>query len=279
MSIFAPQDREIFAASYPEQPHKLNHHACDHPMLTLDALARLGDSLPPEWIECNLGDQPVGVDAVPEQLLEGVGNRIRDIGAAGSWVGLRNIEKVPAYEAMLWDLLADLRPAIERRTGKILNLRGFIFITSPGGVTPYHFDPEHNVLMQICGSKVMTMFPAGNAAYATDEMHETYHTGGRPELPWREDMASGGTDWRIAAGEALYVPVMAPHYVRNGDEISISISVTWRSEWSYAEADARALNKLLRRAGMSPSAPGRWPARNRAKSYAWRALRKIGARA
>jgi hypothetical protein len=71
---------------------------------------------------------------------------------------------------------------------------------------------------------------------------------------------------------------MAPHFVRNGPEPSVSLSITWRSEWSFAEADARAFNGVLRRFGLSPRAPGRWPARNRAKALGWRAVAKLTGR-
>ena len=69
---------------------------------------------------------------------------------------------------------------------------------------------------------------------------------------------------------------MAPHFVRNGSESSISLSITWRSDWSFAEADARGFNRLLRRAGLTPAAPGRWPAANGPKAFAFRALRRLG---
>jgi hypothetical protein len=68
---------------------------------------------------------------------------------------------------------------------------------------------------------------------------------------------------------------MAPHHVKNGAAPSISLSITWRSTWSFAEADARAFNALLRQWGFDPKPPGRWPARNRAKAIAWRALRRM----
>jgi hypothetical protein len=71
------------------------------------------------------------------------------------------------------------------------------------------------------------------------------------------------------------VPVMAPHHVRNGPTSSISLSITWRSDWSFAEADARCWNAQLRRWGMSPRAPRRFPARNRGKALAWRAWRRL----
>ena len=153
-------------------------------------------------------------------------------------------------------------------------LQGFIFITSPDGVTPYHFDPEHNILLQVRGTKVMTQFPAGDPRFAPDEVHETYHTGGGRELKWRDDLLAGGPEFPLAPGEALFVPVMAPHFVRNGPAPSVSLSITWRSDWSFAEADARAFNGVLRRMGLAPARPGRWPARNRAKALVWRVYAK-----
>jgi predicted deacylase len=63
--------------------------------------------------------------------------------------------------------------------------------------------------------------------------------------------------------------------VKNGPATSISLSVTWRSEWSYAEADARGMNAVLRRAGIAPSPTGRYPSQNRAKAFAYRIVRRL----
>ena len=157
----------------------------------------------------------------------------------------------------------------------MMKIQGFVFITSPGGVTPYHFDPEHNILLQIRGTKVMTQFPAGDARFAPDEVHETYHTGGGRELVWRDELRSGGTEFPLSPGEALFVPVMAPHFVVTGPDSSVSLSITWRSEWSFAEADARAFNSVLRRIGMKPASTGRWPHGNQVKALGWRLIRKL----
>ena len=277
MNIFPPQARTAFAANYPEVPHRLAHSLHAHPLLELEALASLAEALPAASIEYNASDQPIGISGKPEATGVPIGETIRTIGSSGSWAALKNIQQDARYAALLEALLAELRPLIEARTGRMMTAQGFVFVTSPGGVTPYHFDPEHNILLQIRGSKVMTQFPAGDATYAPDEVHETYHTGGARELAWHDDLAAGGREFAIGPGEALFVPVMAPHFVRNGPEPSISLSITWRSEWSFAEADARAFNGLLRRIGLRPRSPGRWPARNRAKAYGWRALRKLGA--
>ncbi len=276
--IFAEAARKTFAAAYPETPHTLAHRLQAHPLLSLAALADLAEMLPEASREYNRADLPVGLNGMkaPENGL-GIGETIRRIGETGSWAALKNIEQVPAYNDLLLSLLEELRPVIEARTGAMLRPQGFVFITSPNGITPYHFDPEHNILMHLAGSKTMTLFPQGNARFAPDETHESYHTGGGRELFWQPDLADGGTEWTLQAGEALFVPVMAPHFVRNGPASAISLSITWRSDWSFEEADARAFNRVLRRAGLSPRAPGRWPQRNTLKAAGWRVLRKLPA--
>jgi hypothetical protein len=275
-AIFDSANRQLFAEHYPEIPHKLVHALGEHPLLTIEALAQLGEKLPVASVEYNRGDLPVGIDPllVPANGLS-IGDTIRMVETSGSWAVLKNIEQLPEYEGLLLGLLAELKPHIEAKTGRMLRPQGFVFVSSPNAVTPYHFDPEHNILLQLRGSKMMTQFPAGDARYAPDQTHEGYHTGGHRNLVWRDELASGGTEWSLQPGEALFVPVMAPHHVKNGAAVSISLSITWRSDWSFAEADARAFNGVLRKIGITPKVPGRFPAQNKAKAYAWRALRKL----
>lgn len=275
-AIFDSATRQYFAKNYPEAPHKLTHNLRDHPLLSIEALAQLGEALPPTSVEYNKGDLPVGIDPslVPANGLS-IGDTIRTVETSGSWAVLKNIEQRSEYSALLTALLTELKPFIEQKTGRMLKPQGFIFVSSPNAVTPYHFDPEHNILLQLRGAKVMTQFPAGDSRFAPDETHEGYHTGGHRNLVWADEFASGGTEWSLTPGEALFVPVMAPHHVRNGSAVSISLSITWRSDWSFAEADARAFNGVLRKAGMRPNAPARFPAQNKAKAYAWRVITKL----
>ncbi|ANY19951.1 hypothetical protein A6F68_01435 [Tsuneonella dongtanensis] len=274
-AVFGPAARCAFASAYPETPRVIEHRLRDNPLLSLDALAILAGKLPETSIEYNRGDLPIGIDGKPGGTGIGIEDTIRHIASVNSWAVLKNIEQVPEYQALLLALLGELQPMIEAKTGAMLRPQGFVFISSPDAVTPYHFDPEHNILLQLVGSKTMTQFPAGNDRYAPDETHESYHSGGPRELHWRDELAAGGSAFSIGPGEALMVPVMAPHFVKNGPASSISLSITWRSDWSFAEADARCWNALLRRWGMAPKAPGRWPASNRGKAWAWRAWRRL----
>ena len=276
-AVFPPDAHALFAASYPHAPAKLSHSLLGHPLLGLDALANLAGALPQDSIEYNPGALPIGIDPadIPKARV-GVVEAIRTIDTSGCWVVLKRIEQVPAYAALLQEVLAELAHIVTPRTGPMLQLEGFVFVSSPGSVTPFHFDPEHNVLLQLRGEKTMTLFPGVDEAVFPDAVQEHFHLGQHHRnLPWRDEFAALGLPITIVPGEAIHVPVKTPHWVQNGPLPSISLSLTWRSEWSYAEADARAFNHLLRGLGLRPARPATYPSRNLAKSLAWRALRKV----
>ncbi|QIQ86689.1 transcriptional regulator [Erythrobacter sp.] len=273
--VFDSETRRTFAAHYPEKPVKLAHGLAGHHLLEIPALAELAERLPESSVEYNRGDLPVGIDGKPGATGLSITETILSIARANSWAVLKNVEQVPSYAALLHDLLGELAEAIEPKTGPLMDPQAFVFISSPDAVTPYHFDPEHNILLQLAGTKVMTQFPAGDPRFAPDERHEQYHLGGPRELRWDESFMDAAREFPLAPGEAVHVPVMAPHFVRNGPESSISLSITWRSEWSHAESDARCFNGMVRRFGLAPRAPGRWPETSRGKALAWRAYRRL----
>lgn len=265
------------AAAYPNGNATFDHHLADHPLLALDALAALGEALDPASIEYNRSD--IAVDAGPDDVTAnglGIGDTIRTIAENGSWAVLKNIEAVPAYRDLLHGLLEELKSVVEPKTGPMLTLQGYIFVSSPGSMTPYHFDPEHNILLNLMGHKTMHAFPAGDVRFAAQEEHEAYHSGGHRSLPWDEGFAEHEYLAELPPGRAVLMPVMAPHFVTVGDEPAISLSITWRSEWSYRESEAHVANRWLRARGFAPNMPPRWPRHAAVRTLAWRTARKLG---
>jgi len=263
--------------SYPEQPVLLDHGLVGHELLTLEALAGLAARMRAADVEYNRGDLPVGVDPsqTPANGLS-IEETIRRIEDCGSWMVLKSIEQDEPYRTLLHDMLAAVEPAVHEATGAMLKREGFIFISSPGAVTPFHFDPEHNILVQIRGGKTMTIFPPDDEELVSGAEHERFHAGGHRNLPWQEAFAARGKPFQLTPGKAVYVPVKAPHWVQNGPKVSISLSITWRSQWSYREESARRWNQLLRGAGVQPRAPRRWPHQNHAKALGFKLVDKAG---
>ncbi len=273
-------DLDAFTNLYPEVPGIVRHSLAGHPMFGLESLADLALRLDPATVEYNRGDLPKGVDpdAIPDNGLS-IADTIRGIETNGSWMVLKFVERDPAYAELLKATLAELLPVVTPRTGAMHQLEAFIFLSSPNSVTPLHFDPEHNILLQLRGIKTMTVFPQTDAEIAPGDAHERFYQGlAHRNLPWREAYAARGRAFTLQPGDGMFVPVMAPHWVKNGPEVSISFSVTWRSDWTYAVADAHAFNAVLRKVGLRPTLPGRYPAQNRAKALTWRALRRMGVR-
>jgi hypothetical protein len=274
--IFDRAERERLEAHYPSAPVSVRHRLADHPLLEIEALMSLARRMDPDHMRSNLGDLPIEVD--PEgvhRATPDAAETIRSIEENGSWMVLRHIQTVPEYGALVDSIAAELAPIAAATTGRMLNVDGLIFIASPGAVTPFHFDPEHNVLMQLRGSKTISIFPAFDESVVSEQSHESLHLNGHMNLPWRDEMTILGRTFDLSPGDAVSLPFKAPHWVKNGTGVSVSLSVTWQSEWGYAEADARMMNIALRRWGMTPRALRPYPARNRAKSIAWRAIRRV----
>jgi Cupin-like domain len=274
MTAFA--NASAFAALYPEIPGKVRHNLADHPMFTLEALVALAGRMQAKDVEYNRGDLPLGIDFddVPTNGLS-IADTISGIERNGSWMVLKFVEQDPAYRELLAETLADLDAPIRAATGPMLKQEAFIFISSPNSVTPLHFDPEHNILLQLRGTKAMTIFAADDEEIAPPRAHERLHSGeGHRNLSSDDRFAARGERFELTTGDGIYVPLMAPHWVQNGPDVSISFSVTWRSAHSYAEAEARGMNAILRQAGLDPASPKRYPARNLVKSTAFRTVRK-----
>ena len=277
-AIFPPAARALFAHAYPDQPTKLTHGMAGHPLLSLDALATLAERMPAESVEYNLGKLPLGVrpEEMPSNGLT-LGDTIRTIESNGSWAVLKNVERDPAYAALLDEALAELEPIVADRTGPMLHREAFIFCSSPDSVTPFHMDPEHNILLQIMGTKTMTVFPARDAELVPAQKSEAFHGGGHRNLVWQDEFKARGTAVALSPGDAIHVPVKAPHFVENGPSVSVSLSVTWRSNRSVAEGELHSFNALLRRRGLPVGIVSAAPERQRVRRFAYRVMRKLGA--
>lgn len=276
-AAFDAAARTAFASAYPDEPARLTHHWSGHPLLTLTALAALAERMPAESVEYNRGDLPLGVkpEDTPANGLT-LGETIRTIESNGSWAVLKNVERDDDYGALLAVALEELRPIVEAATGPMLHREAFIFITSPGSVTPFHMDPEHNILLQIRSDKVMTLFPAHDEETVPPTQSEVFSRGGHRNLVWDDRFTERAMAVHLAPGDAVLVPVKAPHFVKNGDGVSVSFSITWRSARSVAEGELHSLNARLRAKGLPLAKIGRRPEQQWIARALYRIVNRLG---
>jgi hypothetical protein len=266
-------DPETFKRAFGEEPLAVQHSLSAHPLLTLEALAGLADFLPEALVEHNAGDVPTVLTEGEEALRRvdlSPGEIARGIDSNGCWMVMKEIEHHPDYRDLLNESLDEIEGLIAEREGEMRRRMGFVFLSAPGSVTPTHIDNEHNLLLQVRGSKEMNVGAFNDRDYYEQEVERLWAFGTTRYV----DRALDETrTFPLGPGDGVYVPLSAPHFVQNGDEVSISLSITFQTRDSERRGHAYALNARLRRANLSPRTPGESPGLDRAKSLAWRTAR------
>jgi len=139
----------------------LKHDFHRHPLLQIDRLQELAKSLL-ESGQCRFM-RPGTTEVSPFQLEQrspdgrDVDDVFKHIEEPGSWVALYNVESDPVYHKLLWDILGTVDHLIKREES-IFEARGFIFISAPPSVTPFHIDRENNFWLQIRGRKKISLW-------------------------------------------------------------------------------------------------------------------------
>jgi hypothetical protein len=257
--------------NFSRAPFTVKHKLSDHPLLTLDALGRLADSLPPDQVEHNLGDVPEVLPGGEAPRLDASPGEIaRGIETNGCWMVLKKVDTDPAYRKLLEEALNDVLPLVADRVGEATGKEAFIFLTAPNATTPLHTDPEENLLLQIKSKKQIEIGRWPDEE--TEKEHlERYYGGGHRNI---DQMPPNAETFILNPGDGVHVPLNAPHWVKNFDQVSISFSITFTTEHSDLLNDVYSLNGRLKRFHVSTTPFGAHPGRDRAKAMLWRGARR-----
>jgi hypothetical protein len=251
------------------RPVQFGHTLADHPLLTLEGIADLADALPRDSIIYDTADQALLVPegGPPRGALERPGDVIRHLDENRSWLTLLNIEQHPAYAELMNACLDEVEPRIAGRGTDMRRRAGFVFVSSPRSTTPAHFDIEHSLIMQMHGQKRLTF---GRFETPEAERHEVvrYWDGSHGRI---ETLPPEFASFELVRGVGVYIPPVTPHWVRNGDAVSISVTLTFFTASTDRDSLVQAFNARLRRMHRSPRWPGESPLVDRAKVTAMRA--------
>ncbi len=272
--IFAPfchiAERE-FGLLCPKHAGTFAHGLVGHPLLTPEALAEAAMRMPSQSVGFRVADTPAGGEfAHQERAGRTIADVITSLAHQPGWVMLRNPEALPEWVPLLEQLIQAVRATVP----DIILPQVFVFLSSPHAHTPAHFDPEHNILFQIAGSKVFSVCPQESAAMTAD-VNASYHAAGDNMLPWDTCLQETGTPYRLAPGQALYVPYKSPHWVDVGEEMSVSLSFTWKTPVDVEQEYAWSLNARLKRWGVDLAPPEKGTLSTAIRAGAHRVLEKV----
>lgn len=264
---------------------KFSHRLMGHPALSMENIAnvlpRLKDRVVYSGSPFKLGDDFEGSfkNRQQEKPLEEI---IDTLQVSNSYIMVSGPEVDPSFFELYREMLDDVESVMcSLRLGKqAIDAKLFLFIASPNSVTPFHIDRFSTFLFQFRGSKTVSVFPQWAECAVSSASREAYVAYSNTKLPFSPEIDALGTEFNFSPGEALHIPFIAGHHVKNGPgDVSISMSIIFNTSQSIAWRQALRFNftarKLYKKIGMQPSPIGQSFARDLIKAKAWSAFSSV----
>jgi len=248
-----------FDDAFPRRSLEFLHDLHLDSRLTLASIADLADRLPRRSVIADAAEQPLLVPqgGPPRGALERPGDVIRDLRNANAWLTLLNVEDDPVMAELMNTRLDQLESGMiatqGSKRGKMYKRVAFVFVSSPNSVTPVHFDIEHSLLMQVSGKKTVSI-----GRFESDEVRrreiDRYWDGSHGRI---ENLPPEVASYTATPGHAVYIPPGTPHWVHNGPDISLSVTLTYFTAATIRENRIEDFNSYLRQRHLKPREPGR----------------------
>lgn len=271
-TAFDGLDREAFTFS---------HQLLEHPALNLSNLGRAIPALPKEQVFYSSGTLEKTDDFDRAHLDKKNGLSIEEtierIRVSNSYIMVRSPEDDESFKDLYQALISDVTELMHRRgVGDVpLDPMLYLFIASPNSVTPFHIDRYSTLLMQFRGRKTVTIFPMFDERVVPAQEMEAFmsHAGRTTYRPESEALA---TPFDFAPGQAVHIPFMAGHHVKNGsDDVSVSMSIIFNTAQTRAMSKAMMLNHSLRKRGLSPAPVGQSGWKDLGKALVFRSMSRV----
>ena len=154
--------------------------------------------------------------------------RIRE---AKAWLSLLNVQTDPTYRQLIDEVMDGIRPLVEAKDPNMSYRGGWIFISSPNTITPFHFDKEHNFILQIYGRKTVYVWDPDDYVVISQLARDRFHARhDRDLIVWKEEFRKRAHRFAFGPGDGAYMPSTAPHLVEVGEDPSITFSFTYYTD-------------------------------------------------
>lgn len=249
---------------FDRKPFRFTHELATHPALSLEALREVILSLPSDQVFASRADLKIDTDFdkahVEHAIDRSLSATLASMETSNSYVMVRQPDSDPRLRPVLELFMEELSQAVNaiprlpvgllpKKPRLFYDPMLYLFISSPNSVTPFHVDRYSTLLLQLRGSKdVMVWDRADRATVTTEELEFLF---GRPYEKNPSYKGANGNKppaFRLEPGQGLHIPFTAPHWVKNGPEVSVSVSFIWQTGVSIREAAAHRFNYVARRA-------------------------------
>ncbi len=273
----------VFIKNLNRLPYEFSHTLAGNPLFELSRLVDLAEKvatrstphLPGGDVYFNDGlIEPGEKPLRPDLPRTAAADLIRKIDTAQAWIILKHVEREPGYREVLENCIRDiLQLSGPELLHKIKWFEAILFITSPNRVTEYHLDREVSWILQLHGDKEIHLFDRADKDLVPDQELEVYWTADNRAARYKPEYESRAIIFQMRPGTGVHIPINSPHWLRNKNNISVTLNVNFQFYDRYWANLYRA-NYYLRRAGIQPHPPGEHPLSDALKSVAFTALQR-----
>jgi len=251
-------DPAVFAHDFDKNCSSFTHRLSNSPLFRTDQLLALARqrARDPNDVYYDAGDIRVDQrwDQTPPCDLP-VDELLRGIETAGAWIVLRHVQEDPDYAGLLDACIDEIVTLSRRDLSQVMKLRdAIIFINSPNRINTYHMDRECSWLFQIQGRKTISIFERTDREVLPEWEIEKFWAVDNNAPAYKPQYQHRATVVELLPGQGVHIPVNAPHWVRNGPEVSVSLNINFHY-LDAITADVYAANYWLRSLGLHPIPP------------------------
>lgn len=240
----------------------VQHRLAEHPLMKFGPLTEVGQRLDHRRsVRTHSDDAGAGTpfNAAPRlhpnrMSAADTFGRIRD---AKAWTSQLSVQGDALYRTLVDEVLDGLKPGIERHDPGMCYCGGWMFVTSPGAVTPFHFDREHNFILQVSGRKTLYVWDHHDVESASERSRDRFHaTHQRDLLMGDEAFRQRARVFHLEPRQGAHMPSTSPHIVENGEGPSVTISFTYYTNATRRNSLLQRAHERLRKRGVEPPAVG-----------------------
>ena len=251
-------DPLVFARDFDKNCFTFTHRLSGNPLFSTDRLLALARrrARDPDDVYYDAGEIRVDQrwDQTPPCDLP-VDELLRRIETAGAWIILRHVQNDPEYAGLVDACMEEIVALSGRDLSQVMKVRdAIIFINSPNRISTYHIDRECSWLYQIQGRKTISIFEPADRDVLPEWEIEKFWAVDHNAATYRPQYQSRATVTELLPGHGVHIPVGAPHWVRNGPEVSVSLNINFHY-LDAITADVYRANYWLRRLGLNPTPP------------------------
>ncbi|HYJ09371.1 MAG TPA: hypothetical protein VEX18_10190 [Polyangiaceae bacterium] len=244
---------------FDQRPFKFDHSLLQRDELKFESLREVVLSLPADRVFFSRADLKIDANFDRAHVDHATGlsleSTLADMATTNSYVMVRQPDSHPRLKPVLDLLMTELREFVHQVPGSqgsadevFHDPMLYLFISSPNSVTPFHVDRYSTLLFQLQGEKDVMIWDRHDRQTVTSEELE-YLFG----LPHLKNPTYKGKDTRapeavhLGPGQGVHIPFTSPHWVKNGPQVSVSVSFIFQTPPSVRQGNAHRFNYHVRR--------------------------------